>query len=123
MALAYNLKFYGLGLLTLLAMIAVTLWIAVVSQTTTTAMGLGIGFYIFSLLYPLISEYLVHWLGFQLFSRIYFSSIPMIQWQGLVLMLGESPRYGGYIFTVIAAYTALFAGLAYRSFTRMDRWV
>ena len=48
----YNLKFYGLAFLTLVAMSSVLFFIALISHTTTTTLGIGIGFLFISICYP-----------------------------------------------------------------------
>ena len=50
--LIYNLKFYGLAFLTLIAMSSVVFLIAIISHTTTTTLGVGIGFLFISFSYP-----------------------------------------------------------------------
>lgn len=122
-AVPYNLAFYGLGFVNLIAMTGVMMFIAVVSHTTTAAIGAGLGFYLFSLFYPLVSSYVMPLFGEQVYMRLYFSSLPMIAWQGVVFMLAETPRFVGWILSVMGVYLFVFGGLAYWTFTRKDRWV
>ncbi|MNI98146.1 hypothetical protein D3C73_1569300 [compost metagenome] len=58
-----------------------------------------------------------------LFFRLYFSSIPMIQWQGIVYLLAEPPRYAGWMYGVLTTYLLVFGTAAFAVFTRRDRWV
>ncbi|GED13868.1 hypothetical protein AMI01nite_18590 [Aneurinibacillus migulanus] len=121
--LVYNLAFYSLGFLSLLALVCVMLFISVVSHTTTATIGIGLGFYLFSLMYPYVCGYFQPLLGNEVYMKIIFSSIPMIQWQGIVFMLAEQPRYVGWIVGVLSFYSLAFGGAAYALFTRKDRWI
>ncbi|WP_058302642.1 ABC transporter permease [Gorillibacterium timonense] len=121
--LLYALQFYGIGLLTLLAMTAVLLFFAVISRSVTAAMGLGIGFLLLSLLGPQLLSYFAAVIDQTLFFRLYFASLPMIQWQGIVFLLADSPRYAGWMCTVLAGYLLLFGTGAYLVFTKRDRWI
>ncbi|MEO3946648.1 ABC transporter permease [Gorillibacterium sp. CAU 1737] len=121
--LLYALQFYGIALLSLAAMTAVLVFLAVISPTVTTAMGLGLGFLIVSLTAPMLLSYFAPLIETNLFFRLYFSSIPMIQWQGIVYLLAEPPRYAGWMYGVLATYLLVFSTAAYAVFTRRDRWV
>lgn len=121
--LLYSLGFYGLGFLTLIAMTAVVMFISVISHTVTTAIGTGIGFYLLSLFYPFVTGYFIPLIGQSVAMKVSFSSLPMIEWQGLVFLLAEPPQYLGFILGVIGFYIVVFGGLAYFTFTRKDRWI
>lgn len=121
--LVYNLAFYGLGFLSLLVFVCVMLLISVAGHTTTTTIGVGLGFYLFSLMYPYVCSYFQPLFGNEVYMKIFFSSIPMIQWQGIVFMLAEQPRYVGWIVGVLCFYLFVFGGAAYVLFTRKDRWI
>lgn len=110
-AFVYSLKFYGIACTTALAMVSVMFFIAVMSRTTTAAIGSGIGFLLFSLAYPNILSYFETFIGKAMYVKLFFTSIPMIQWQGITLMLAEHPILVGWNFSVIGAYTLLFAWL------------
>lgn len=122
-ALRYSLAFYTLGFLCLVAMTGVMMFIAVISRTTTVAIGTGVGFYLLSFMYPFVSGYFIPLIGEETYMKVMLSSIPMIEWQGLVLALAETPQYSGWIFGTLLCYTAVFGGLAYLIFSRQDRWV
>lgn len=119
----YSLAFYALGFLCLIAMTGVMLFIAVTSHTTTTAIGTGIGFYLLSLFYPFVSGYFAPFIGEDVYMKVMLSSLPMIEWQGLVLILADTPQYCGWIVGTLVLYTFVFGGLAYLAFTRKDRWI
>ena len=104
----YNLKYYGLAFLTLVAMSSVVFFIAIVSHTTTTILGIGIGFLFISFTYPNLINIFGQLLNQEVFIKLYFTSIPMVQWQGLTFMLAESSNLYGWILLVLSCYVLLF---------------
>ncbi|MBE1555370.1 ABC transporter permease [Sporosarcina limicola] len=104
----YNLKFYGLAFLTLVAMSSVVFFIAIVSHTTTTTLGIGIGFLLISFLYPNIIQLFQQFLNNEVVIKLFFTSIPMIQWEGLTLMLAKSSSLYGWMLLVLSCYILLF---------------
>lgn len=121
--LIYNLQFYGIAITTMLAMISIMFFIAVVSRTTTTAMGSGIGFLLFSFFYPNVLSYFQPLFDHSLYMKIFFSSIPMIQWQGITLMLAEKPQFVGWNFSVVGIYTFMFLCLTWLAIKNRDSFV
>ncbi|MFJ7973671.1 ABC transporter permease [Psychrobacillus sp. NPDC096389] len=119
----YNLKFYGIAISTVVAMNSILFFIAVVSRTTTTAIGSGIGFLLFSLLYPHILPYIKDLIGEVLYMKLFFTSIPMIQWQGITLMLAEKNYWMGWNFSVIGIYTFVFACLTMLMTKKKDSFI
>ncbi|MEH6944201.1 ABC transporter permease [Bacillus sp. JJ722] len=109
--LIYNLKFYGIAIATAITMVSIIFFIAVVSRTTTAAIGSGIGLLLFSLAYPNILSYFKGLLGEVLYMKLIFISIPMIQWQGITLMLAEKPYFVNWNFTIMGIYFIGFACL------------
>ncbi|WP_044641198.1 ABC transporter permease [Risungbinella massiliensis] len=107
--LLYNLLFYGVSYLTVVALICVLVFIAVISKTTTTAIGGGLSFLLISFSYPMILEYFSRLLEKAVYMKIFFSSIPMIQWQGITMMLAESPQLIGWNLTVLGCYIVIFS--------------
>ncbi|WP_144510543.1 ABC transporter permease [Bacillus sp. FJAT-22090] len=78
----YNIKYYILAYISLLTMTSVYIMLSSLSKSITGAIGLGMGFLIISLLYPTVLQ------SFNMaIPYVMFSSITMIQHQGLVLML------------------------------------
>lgn len=119
----YNLKFYGVAISTAIAMISTMFFLAVISRTTTTAIGAGIGFLLFSLSYPNVLSYFEDLFGEILHMKLFFTSIPMIQWQGITFMLAEEPHWLGWNFTVISMYTLVFACLTMFAIRKKDSFI
>lgn len=104
----YNLKFYGLAFLTLVAMSSVLFFIATISHTTTTTLGIGIGFLFSSIAYPTVIGLFGQLVPNEVLLKLYFTSIPMVQWQGLTFMLAKSSSLLGWILLVLGCYILLF---------------
>lgn len=114
-ALFYNIAYYVLVWLSLVAVICVMLLFAVACRSPIIAIGNGTGFLIFSLMFPNIVEE-VSWS-----SMLQFASITQIQWQGIVLMLHELPAlltYGG----ILIGYIVIFYVLSRLAFVKMDQF-
>lgn len=80
----YTVAYYGLTFLSLIAMSSVFALFSIVSKSTTSAIGFGMGFLLSSIVYPTI----FNMAGFSS-PFILFSSLPMIQYQGIALMLAS----------------------------------
>jgi len=106
----YNLKFYGIAIFTAISTIAAMFFITVVSRTTTAAIGMGIGFLLFSLFYPNVLSY-IDLFEEPLQMKLFFTSIPMIQWQGITFMLAEESYWVGWNFFILSIYLLVFLGL------------
>lgn len=104
----YNLKFYGLAFLTLVAMSSVLFFIAIMSHTTTTTLGIGIGFLFISIAYPTVIGLVGQLVSNEIVLKLYFTSIPMVQWQGLTFMLAKSSSLLGWMLLVLGCYIFLF---------------
>lgn len=111
--LIYNFKFYGIAFITALAILSVMFFIATISRTTTSAIGVGIGFILLSLVYPIILQFFHNLLDETLYAKLYFISIPMIQYEGITLMLAENPYFVSWNFFVISSYILLFTSLSF----------
>lgn len=109
----YNSKFYGLAFLTLVAMSSVLFFIAIISHTTTTTLGIGIGFLFFSFAYPNVIHLFEQLLSNETLLKIYFTSLSMIQWQGLTIMLAQTSEWFLWIFFVLSSYILLFLFLLF----------
>lgn len=97
--LLYNLKYYFLAYISLLSMASVYIMLSSLSSSITGAVGLGMSFLIFSLLYPTVLQSLNIPLPYLMFS-----SITTIQHQGIALMLAESPAILNWNLTVLFLY-------------------
>lgn len=104
----YNLKFYVLAFLTLVAMSSVLFFIAIISHTTTTTLGIGIGFLFLSIAIPNIIELVGQLVPNEILLKLYFTSITMVQWQGLTFMLAKSSNLLGWMLLVLSCYILLF---------------
>lgn len=111
--LIYNFKFYGIAFITALAILSVMFFIATISRTTTSAIGVGIGFILLSLVYPIILQFFHNLLDETLYAKLHFISIPMIQYEGITLMLAENPYFVSWNFFVISSYILLFTSLSF----------
>lgn len=107
----YNLKFYGLAYLTILAIGSLIFFVTIVSHTTTTAIGIGIGFLLCSFIYPNILYIFGNTMSNGLIMKLFFTSIPMIQWQGLTLMLAQTTDLFIWNLTILGCYILLFQTL------------
>lgn len=107
----YNLSFYGVALFTSLAIVSVMFFLACLSRTTTTAMGAGMGFLLVSFMYPQVLAYVQPLIGKELFMKLFFTSIPMIQWEGITYMLAEKPFMVTYNVGIICSYIVVFTSL------------
>lgn len=97
--------------------------IAVISPTTTTAIGGGVAFLILSFVYSDILGILYNVTGIVLLAKLQFTSLLFIQWQGISLMLAEQPVFVGWNFFILLVYT-LFSGLlAFNIFSKRDQFI
>jgi ABC-2 type transport system permease protein len=122
-AFSYNIRYYGFAFLTLIAMSWVITFIAVISKTTTTAIGMSVGFLMLSYGYPVVLMTFTRGLQPSLAPEWYFLSLTEIQYQGIALALAETPKLLGFNLLVLLSYTLLFGSLAYFIFTRKDRFI
>lgn len=122
-AFLYNLQYYAVAYVTLVVLSSIMFCIAMLSQTTTAAMGIGVAYGLFSMAYPTVLQYFSAWLDHSLFMKLYFSSLPMIQWQGIVLMLAGHEEVTIWNSLMLVGYFLLSTMIAYVAFTRKDRWI
>lgn len=108
----YNVKFYGIAFVTIIAMLSLLFFVAIISHSTTTTIGTGIGFILFSLAYPYVVGLFSPLLSDDLRMKIMFSSLPMIQYQGITQMLAETPAWIGWNTFVLCMYIGIFGGLS-----------
>lgn len=122
-AFTYNVHYYALAFLTLIAMSWVITFFAVISKTTTTAIGTTIGFLLISFGYPIILMTFTKGLNPPLAPQWYFLSLTQIQYQGIALFLAEIPQLVTFNLLVLLGYTLFFGSLAYFIFTKHDRFI
>ncbi|MFD1416731.1 ABC transporter permease [Oceanobacillus jeddahense] len=111
--ISYNVAFYGLAFLTMIVMITVFFLLAVISRTTTTALGAGVGFLLLSFTYPQILNFFQELINEGTYMRIFFTSIPMIQWEGLTLMLSENKEWLYWNLLILFMYMVPLISLLY----------
>lgn len=119
-ALGYCLAYYGIGFLTMIGVACVLFFIASISRTVTTAMGLGLFFLISSLMYSTILEFFRGVWSPMTLLKMQFLTLPYIQYTGIAAMLAERPAFVGWNLGVLAVYTLFFGGIAYLVFTKED---
>ncbi|MCS1350677.1 ABC transporter permease [Mechercharimyces sp. CAU 1602] len=119
----YNLKAYMLSFITLSALSSILLFFGTISPTTTATIGFGIGYLLFSFLYPYLASYFVPLIGKSTYTYIYFSSLPNIQYEGIVLLLADQPRLTEWIGGTLTLYITIFTCIAYFIFSKKDRWI
>lgn len=106
--LLYNIQFYGLAFLTLIAISSVIFFVSVISHTMTTALGISMGYLLVSFAYPNVIQLFQPLVGNEMTFKIFFTSIPMIQWEGITMVLAETPRFSGWMMLVLISYFVLF---------------
>ncbi|MGC3791271.1 ABC transporter permease [Priestia aryabhattai] len=122
-ALVYNLAFYGYAYLTTIAICCVLFFISVISKTTTTAVGIGVTFILISFSYPTLLRGFRQWMSEEFFGQLFFTSIPMIQWQGITVMMAEKPQFVGWNFGVLGFYILFFGGLTYVAIRKKESFL
>ena len=121
--IVYNLGFYAIAILISIVIISIVFFIAIISQTTTTAIGSGIGFILFSLAYPNILSYFKLIIDEALYTKLYYTSLPMIQWKGITLMLSEYPIMNDWFFIVLILYFCIFTCLTFLMIRKKDSFI
>ncbi len=119
-AFIYNLKFYGIAIITSIALVSTFFFIACVARTTTAALGAGIGFLLLSFAYPNVLSYFVNIIGESVFTKLFFTSITMIQWQGITYMLAENPHMVTWNIAIISSYLFFFTSLTILTMQQKD---
>ncbi len=66
------------------------------------------GFLLTCFAYPNVIQLFQALVGNETMLKIFFTSIPMIQWEGITMMLAETPRLFGWIMVVLIGYCVLF---------------
>lgn len=119
----YNAAFYGLGFLTMIVMITVFFLLAIISRTTTTAIGAGVGFLLLSLTYPQILNFFQELINESTYMRLFFTSIPMIQWEGLTIMLSENKEWLSWNLLILFIYMVPLVSLLYLICRRKNSFI
>ncbi|MEJ8306232.1 ABC transporter permease subunit [Saccharibacillus sacchari] len=118
--LLYNLAYYGLSAVALGVLLAVFFWIAALGRSSTAALGLGIGFLLLSYVLPIMLTYFRPLLEAKVYLRLYFSSLLMIEWEGLAAMLANLHGLQYWNIGILAGYGLLFGGTTVWIWRRRD---
>ncbi|GAA0315706.1 ABC transporter permease [Oceanobacillus sp. FSL W7-1281] len=119
----YNAAFYGLGFLTMIVMITVFFLLAIISRTTTTAIGAGVGFLLLSFTYPQILNFFQELINESTYMLLFFTSIPMIQWEGLTIMLSENKEWLSWNLLILFIYMVPLVSLLYLICRRKNSFI
>ncbi|MCJ8010999.1 ABC transporter permease [Paenibacillus sp. KQZ6P-2] len=124
----YTLGYYGMAYATIVGMASVFIGIGVVSRSSTAAIGLGMGFLLCSLGYPLIFDLSNRVLGLGLPVMLKYLSLSEIQFSGIAVMMSDAEALkhlhaGIWMICVIAGYTAVLMTVSRLIFTKSDRWI
>jgi len=101
----------------------VLFFISVISKTTTTAVGVGVAFILISFSYPTLLTGFKQWMSEELFGQLFFTSVPMIQWQGITVMMAEKPQFVGWNLGVLGFYILFFSGLTYVAIRKKESFL
>ncbi|WP_142506384.1 ABC transporter permease [Melghirimyces algeriensis] len=122
-AFFYVLRYYALAFVTLIAISSIMTFIAVISQSTTTAIGGTIGFLLVSAGYPTILQKFAQTMEPRPDPHWYFLSITQIQYEGIALALAPHSRFVLFNTGVLFAYAFIFGVAAHLIFTKKDRFI
>ncbi|MCQ4088041.1 hypothetical protein [Saccharibacillus sp. JS10] len=118
--LLYDLEYYGLATLALAVLLTVFFGIATIGRSSTAALGLGIGFLLLSYAFPTMLAYFRPLLDTQVYFRLHFSSLLMIEWEGLAAMIANLHGLALWNISVLAGYGVVFGGMTALIWKRRD---
>ncbi|OZB98174.1 ABC transporter permease [Paenibacillus sp. XY044] len=126
--LGYTLMYYAIAFMTVLALGSVFMAAAVISRTTTGAVGLGLGFLLCSLGFPLIYQLANRVGGLGMPAMLKYLSLTEIQYSGIAVMLGQAQAVNSgavalAALLVCALYAAVFGVGSLLVFSKSDRWM
>lgn len=116
----YAFKYYGYSFITLLAFASVGIFIGVISRSITTAIGSGVGFLLFSFIYPQL-VYIFSTIKGAETMKFQLLSITHIQHMGIAMALGEKSMFLGWSSLILLVYICMFLIAAYVIFSRSDK--
>ncbi|QKG83914.1 ABC transporter permease subunit [Kroppenstedtia pulmonis] len=117
----YNLQYYGMAFITLIVMSSIIMCIAVASPTSTTAIGISLGFVLVSFGYIHILQMFT--MNYPVHPKWYYLSLVQIQYEGITLLLAVKPMLGKWISMVLATYGGVFMGTSWLLVRRQDRFM
>lgn len=118
----YNLQYYGIAFLTLVSFAGFLILMGSICRTVTGALGAGMSFLLFSFMYPYVAGYFIPLIGEEVYQKIFLSSLPMIQWEGIVHLLSDHPIGVGWMTGVLLLYPLFFGLPAMLLLSRQDQW-
>lgn len=121
--LIYNIEFYGLSYMTTVAIGSVLVFIAVISKTTTAAIGGGVGFLLFSFSYPYMLKVFSGFIDQVTLAKFFFTSIPMIQYEGITTMIAEKPQFVLWNLGVMGFYILFFSTLTFFTLRKKETFL
>ncbi|WP_168928849.1 ABC transporter permease [Paenibacillus dokdonensis] len=124
----YTLRYYGMAYTTVMGTASVFIAIGVISRSSTAAIGLGMGYLLCSLAFPLIYEMSNRVLGLGLPGVLKYLSLTEIQFSGIAVMLSNAKalqdlHLGLWMICILVVYAAVFMAAARLIFTKSDRWI
>ncbi|MBE9913903.1 ABC transporter permease subunit [Paenibacillus donghaensis] len=124
----YTLRYYGVAYATIVGMASVFIGIGAAARSSTAAIGLGMGFLLCSLGYPLIFDMANRVLGLELPAMLRYLSLTEIQFSGIAVMMSSTDvikamHPGGWMACILALYMVVFTAAAHLIFTKSDRWI
>jgi ABC-2 type transport system permease protein len=122
-AFSYNLRYYAIAYITLIASSLIITFFAVIAKSTTAAIGTTIGFLLASFAYPVILQKLAATMEPPPAPHWYFLSITQIQYEGIALALAQVPKLVIFNAGVLLTYALIFGIAAYLFFTRKDQFI
>ncbi|MGN7356323.1 MULTISPECIES: ABC transporter permease [unclassified Paenibacillus] len=125
--IVYTLGYYGMAYTSIIAMGSVFIGIGVLSRSSTAAIGLGMGFLLCSLGFPLVFDLSNRVLGLGLPGMLKYLSLSEIQFSGIAVMMSSADKLkdmhaGAWMIGAIAGYTAIFLAGSRLLFTKSDRY-
>lgn len=116
----YNIMYYLLSLISLMVLVSVLITLSLLSKSTTSAMTLCIGFILLSFTYP----YILQLFGESPYLWIFFySSIIMIQYEGIALILAGNIWVKAILLGILLIYALISSYINLRVLSKNDHFI
>ncbi|NEW04790.1 hypothetical protein GK047_02000 [Paenibacillus sp. SYP-B3998] len=124
----YTVNYYAISLVTVVTIGSVFIAVAVLSQSTTAAIGMGMGFLLLSLGYPIVFTMMNYAWKLGLPSSWQFLSLTQVQYEGIAFLLADTVAFSNRQFClttwlILVGYITVCGSTAYFAFTKKDRWI
>lgn len=116
----YNIIYYGIAYITLVAMTSVLVMLTVMGKSTTGATLLGMGFILFSVAYPNIIQIMG---SSNLVGFMNYTSLVMLQHDGIATMLLGHPVVVSWCLGVMFFYIILCNFITFRVLSNRDNFI